>query len=120
MFGHINVVCFIQILRINPEEKFNVHFPFKRGDFNIHSGPGGSMTAVLADLETIWMSVLESHFNIERKDLKFYKAVLVIPDVYNRTYLKELTTLLLLKMGFGSCFLVQVFKTDIKRDLMLY
>lgn len=37
-----------------------------------------------------------------------YKAVLVIPDVYNRSHLKELMTLLLIKMGFGSCFLVQV------------
>lgn len=66
------------------------------------------MTAVLADLEAIWLYVLETHFSIERKDLGSYKAVLIIPDVYNRTYLRELTTLLLLKMGFGSCFLVQV------------
>lgn len=93
---------------MNPLEEFNIHFPYKRGDFNVHSGPGGSMTAVLADLEAIWMHVLETHFSIGRNDLGAYKAVLVIPDVYNRTYLRELTTLLLLKMGFGSCFLVQV------------
>lgn len=66
------------------------------------------MTGVLADLEAIWMYVLETHFLIEKKDLNAYKAVLIIPDVYNRTYLKELTTLLLIKMGFGGCFLVQV------------
>lgn len=41
-------------------------------------------------------------------DLHLYKAVLVIPDVYTRGHLKELMNLLLLKMGFGSCFLVQV------------
>lgn len=68
------------------------------------------MTAILADLEAIWLHVLETHFSIEKKDLGSYKAVLIIPDVYNRTYLRELTTLLLLKMGFGSCFLVQVTK----------
>lgn len=89
-------------------EDFNVHFPYRRGDFNIHPGPGGSMTAILADLETIWLHVLQTHLNIEQKDLKSYKAVLIIPDVYNRTYIRELTTLVLIKIGFGSCFLVQV------------
>nr|CAH7757411.1 unnamed protein product [Callosobruchus chinensis] len=95
------------ILRLDPLEDFNIHFPYKRGDFNIHSGPGGSMTALLADLETIWTYVLENNFQISKFDLKNYKAVLVIPDVYNRTFLRELMYLLLCKMGFGSCFLVQ-------------
>ncbi|XP_065564807.1 actin-related protein 8-like isoform X3 [Artemia franciscana] len=38
---------------------------------------------------------------------KVYKAVLVIPDIYNRQHLKELTNLLLVRLGFASCFLVQ-------------
>lgn len=41
-------------------------------------------------------------------DLHLYKAVLIVPDIYNRGHLRELMNLLLLKMGFGSCFLVQV------------
>lgn len=102
-----DIVIGNDILRLDPREDFNVHFPYKRGDFNIHSSPGGSMTAVLADLETIWTYVLEINFQISRSDLKYYKAVLVIPDVYNRTYLRELMYLLLCKIGFGSCFLVQ-------------
>lgn len=95
------------VLRVNPDEKFNIHFPFKRGDFNIHSGPGGSMTSVLADLETIWTYLLETHFQINRKSFKYHRAVLIVPDVYNRVYLRELMYLLLVKMEFGSCFLVQ-------------
>lgn len=75
------------------------------------------MTAVLANLETIWTYVLENILHIKTAELKFYKAVLVIPDVYNRTYLKELMTLLLLKIGFGSCFLVQVRHFDCKLKL---
>ncbi|KAJ8926028.1 hypothetical protein NQ315_009883 [Exocentrus adspersus] len=102
-----DVVIGNDILRLDPHEDFNIHFPYKRGDFNIHSEPGGSMTAVLADLETIWTYVLEYNLQVNPKDLKYYKAVLVIPDVYNRTYLRELMYLLLCKMGFGSCFLVQ-------------
>lgn len=93
---------------MNIEEDFNIHFPYKRGDFNVHSSTGGSITSVLSDLEIIWTNVIQTYFNIERKDLKYYKAVLIIPNVYNRTYLRELMTLILSKMEFASCFLVQV------------
>lgn len=41
-------------------------------------------------------------------DLHMYKAVLIVPDIYQRGHLRELMNLLLLKMGFGSCFLIQV------------
>lgn len=46
-------------------------------------------------------------FLITHRDLPMYKAVLVIPDIYNRNYLRELMSLLLTKIGFGSCFFVQ-------------
>lgn len=49
-----------------------------------------------------------SFFRIVFSDLNLYKAVLVVPDIYNRGHLRELMTLMLTKMGFGSCFLVQV------------
>ncbi|KAF2884364.1 hypothetical protein ILUMI_21813 [Ignelater luminosus] len=102
-----DIVVGNDVLRIDPSEEFNVHFPYKRGDLNIHPGPGGSITAVLADLETIWTNVLQTYLSLDKKSFQYYKAVLIIPDVYNRTYLRELTTLLLVKMGFASCFLVQ-------------
>uniref|UniRef100_A0A6P7FJ58 Actin-related protein 8 n=1 Tax=Diabrotica virgifera virgifera TaxID=50390 RepID=A0A6P7FJ58_DIAVI len=102
-----DIVIGNDILRLDPRQDFNVHFPYKRGDLNIHSEPGGSLTSVMADLETIWTYILETNFQISQKDLKYHRAVLVIPDVYNRTYLRELMYLLLSRMGFGSCFLVQ-------------
>ncbi|KAJ8976225.1 hypothetical protein NQ317_013617 [Molorchus minor] len=73
-----DIVIGNDILRLDPKEDFNIHFPYKKSNFQINS-----------------------------KDLKYYKAVLVIPDVYNRIYLRELMYLILSKMGFGSCFLVQ-------------
>ncbi|XP_046390968.1 actin-related protein 8 [Ischnura elegans] len=96
-----------ECLYLNPAEDFNIHFPMHRGDLHIHSGPGGSLTAVLANLETIWSWAIQHRLEVPIKDLKHYRAVLVIPDIYNRQYLKELTTLLLTKIGFGACFLVQ-------------
>lgn len=102
------VVVGDDILSLDPEEDFNIHFPYKRGELNVHSGPGGSIRAVMADLKTIWEYVLTEKLNIPLKDLRHYRAVLVIPDIYHRPYLKELTTLILCEIGFGSCFLLQV------------
>ncbi|XP_043280182.1 actin-related protein 8 [Venturia canescens] len=95
------------ILHLNPQEDFNVHFPYRRGELNVHSGPGGSLRAVLADLKAIWEYVLTARLNIPLKDLRHYRAILIIPDIYNRLYLKELTTLMLCEIGFGGCFLLQ-------------
>lgn len=36
----------------------------------MHSGPGGSLTAVLADLEDIWSHVIQKHLEIPLKELK--------------------------------------------------
>nr|SVE92898.1 EOG090X02LT [Moina brachiata] len=96
-----------QLLYANPPDHFNIHFPFRRGDLNVHSGVGGSLSSVLADLETIWGHCIESLLEIPRADLKSYRAVLVIPDIYNRPYLKEFVNLLLNQLGFGGCFLLQ-------------
>ncbi|XP_050454299.1 actin-related protein 8 isoform X3 [Cataglyphis hispanica] len=68
---------------------------------------GGSLTAVMADLKTIWEYVLTKKLDIPLRDLKHYRAVLVVPDIYHRPYLKEMTTLLLDEIGFGRCILLQ-------------
>ena len=39
---------------------YNVHYPIRRGRLNLHSGVGGSLTAVLADLVSIWGRAIES------------------------------------------------------------
>ena len=102
-----DVIVGDDILRLNPQEDFNIHFPYRRGELNVHSGAGGSLKAVLADLKTIWEYILTEKMNIPLKDLNHYRAVLIVPDIYNRQYLKELTTLMLCEMGFGGCFLLQ-------------
>jgi len=59
-----------QVLYVHPPENYNVHFPFRRGDLNIHSGVGGSLSAVLADLETIWGHCIQHLLDIPKSDLK--------------------------------------------------
>lgn len=104
-----DVIVGEDILNLSPEDDYNIHFPYRRGDLNVHSGPGGSITAILADLKTIWEYVITEKLGIPVNELKHYRAVLVVPDIYNRQYLKELTTLLLCEMDFGGCFLIQVY-----------
>ncbi|KAI8513665.1 Actin- protein 8 [Branchiostoma belcheri] len=51
-----------EVLYLHPSESYNVHWPM--------SGTGGSLTAVLADLETIWTTAIEKFLDIPVKDLK--------------------------------------------------
>ncbi|XP_055911693.1 actin-related protein 8 [Eupeodes corollae] len=96
-----------EIININMDDPYNIHFPIKRGELNLHSELGGSLTSVMTDLQDIWEHVLKTKMGIDLSILNQYKAVLVVPDIYNRNHLKELTSLLLVRMGFGSCFLIQ-------------
>lgn len=61
--------CF-QALYVNPLDCYNIHWPIRRGQLNIHPGPGGSLTAVLADIEVIWSHAIQKYLEIPLKDLK--------------------------------------------------
>jgi actin-related protein 8 len=92
---------------LHPEDDFNLHFPFRRGDFNQHNGLGGSQTAILSDLETIWTNAVETQLDISRKDFQSFRAVVIIPALYKRPLVKHYMTLLLHQMGFGYAFVLQ-------------
>jgi hypothetical protein len=59
-----------QALYVNPLDCYNIHWPIRRGQLNIHPGPGGSLTAVLADIEVIWSHAIQKYLEIPLKDLK--------------------------------------------------
>ncbi|BES93070.1 actin-related protein 8 [Nesidiocoris tenuis] len=94
------------VLQLQPRFNYNVHFPWKRGDLNVHGNVGGSLTGVMADLQAIWSALIVEKLNIPVQEWKNFRAVLIIPVIYNRTYVREFVTLLL-DMGFASCFLLQ-------------
>lgn len=63
-----NVVIGDDVILLNSNSgEFNLHFPIRRGDFNLHGGVGGSVTAVIADLQEIWEYVLQKHLKIPLK-----------------------------------------------------
>lgn len=65
-----NTVSYFQALYVNPLDSYNIHWPIRRGQLNLHTGPGGSLTAVLADLEVIWSHAIQKYLEIPLKDLK--------------------------------------------------
>uniref|UniRef100_G3WUL6 Actin-related protein 8 n=1 Tax=Sarcophilus harrisii TaxID=9305 RepID=G3WUL6_SARHA len=91
-----------EALYVNPLDCYNIHWPIRRGQLNIHPGPGGSLTAVLADLEAIWSHVIQKYLEIPLKDLKYYRCILLIPDIYNKQHVKEMVNMTLMKMGFSG------------------
>ncbi|XP_066300577.1 actin-related protein 8-like isoform X4 [Branchiostoma lanceolatum] len=91
-----------EVLYLHPSECYNVHWPMACGQLHLHSGPGGSLTAVLADLETIWTTAIEKFLDIPIEDLKHYRCILLVPDIYNRQHIKELINLLLNRLGFSA------------------
>ena len=49
---------------INDNEPYSLHWPMKGGSLNLHSGVGGSLTSVCADLEAIWAHGIKTYLNI--------------------------------------------------------
>uniref|UniRef100_A0A4W3GXH7 Actin-related protein 8 n=1 Tax=Callorhinchus milii TaxID=7868 RepID=A0A4W3GXH7_CALMI len=96
-----------EALYVNPSDSYNIHWPVRRGQLNLHVGPGGSLTAVMADLEAIWTQAIQKFLEIPRKDLKYYRCILLIPDIYNKQHVKELMSLLLNKIGFSGVLVHQ-------------
>lgn len=50
-YPELEVVFGEEILDLDPYGEYNIHFPIRRGEFNLHGNVGGSITAVLADLQ---------------------------------------------------------------------
>ncbi|XP_070558139.1 actin-related protein 8-like isoform X2 [Ptychodera flava] len=96
-----------EALYISPEDCYNFHRPFRCGGLNLHQGIGGSLSVVMQDLEVIWKTAIERHLEIPIKDLRHYRAILLIPDIYHRPHVKELMNLLLNRLGFGAAIVIQ-------------
>ncbi|CAG5136172.1 unnamed protein product, partial [Candidula unifasciata] len=96
-----------EALYIHPKDNYRLTWPMRRGRLNVHEGPGGSLTSVLADLETIWGHVLQEHLEIPLKDLKHYRCVLLVPDIYTHKHVKALVSLILNNLGFGAVIVHQ-------------
>lgn len=96
-----------QVIHLTSSNSWNIHCPWRRGALNLHRGIGGSLTSVLQDLEDIWLWSLKNLLHINPATLKDFRAILVIPVMFDRSHTNHLANLLLNRLGFQACILVQ-------------
>ncbi|KAH8116481.1 actin-like ATPase domain-containing protein [Phellopilus nigrolimitatus] len=77
---------------------YAVRWPIYAGRFNTRDY--ASHQNMLSDLEEIWRTVIRDTLKVEPKSFKEYSIVLVIPDLWDRFYVRELVNMLLISMGF--------------------
>ncbi|CAK5283142.1 unnamed protein product [Mycena citricolor] len=76
-----------------------VRSPLHGSSFNVRDY-GSSVQSILSDIEILIRQTLQEKMGIQPRDFKDYSVLLVIPDLYERSYLRELSNLLLVTMGF--------------------
>ncbi|KAJ8079508.1 actin-like protein arp8 [Marasmius tenuissimus] len=95
-----NVLVGETALRIADPQASNyiVRWPIHGHNFNTKDYSSKQM--VLNDIEAILRDTLKERLRIEPHDYNKYSVVLVIPDLYDRSYVRDLVHLLLASMGF--------------------
>ncbi|THU81080.1 actin-like ATPase domain-containing protein [Dendrothele bispora CBS 962.96] len=89
-----------QALRIADPQASNymVRWPIYGSNFNTRDYP--SIQLILSDIEVLLRATLQDQLGIEPSDYQKYSVVLIIPDFWNRSYVRELVHMLLVSMGF--------------------
>ncbi|KAL0577906.1 phosphatidylinositol kinase-related protein kinase tor1, partial [Marasmius crinis-equi] len=98
--GEEKVLVGEKALRIADPQASNyvVRWPIHGPSFNTRDYSSKQM--VLNDIESILRDTLKERLQIEPGDYNKYSVVLVIPDLYDRSYVRDLAHLLLVSMGF--------------------
>ncbi|KAH1230114.1 Actin-related protein 9 [Glycine max] len=98
-------ICGEEALRISPTEPYCFCRPIRRGHLNISQHY--SMQQVLDDLHTIWDWILIEKLHIPRNERNMYSAVLVMPETFDNREIKEILSLVLRELCFGSAVVHQ-------------
>lgn len=98
-------ICGEEALRVSPTDQYCLCRPIRRGHLNISQHY--SLQQVLDDLHTIWDWILIEKLHIPRNERNMYSAVLVMPETFDNREIKEILTLVLRELGFGSAVVHQ-------------
>ncbi|KAJ6619839.1 hypothetical protein B0H10DRAFT_2163691 [Mycena sp. CBHHK59/15] len=78
---------------------YDVLWPIRGSNFNTRDYDS-SVQSILSDIEAVIQHTLLDRLAIHPRDYKDYSVVLVVPDLYDRSYVREFVNLLLMTMGF--------------------
>ncbi|ODV65481.1 actin-related protein [Hyphopichia burtonii NRRL Y-1933] len=87
-------------------QEWILRYPIKNGNFNQSSEIYKSNHEILGDLENIIIESLND-FEVKRGQLNQLKAMLVIPDLYDKKYVEKWVELLFKYVGFGRVGIIQ-------------
>ncbi|XP_022975057.1 actin-related protein 9 [Cucurbita maxima] len=98
-------ICGEDALKISPIEPYCLHRPIRRGHFNISQHY--SMQQVLEDLHAIWDWILIEKLHIPLSERNLYSAILVVPETFDNREIKDMLTMVLQDLRFGSAVVHQ-------------
>lgn len=106
-----NTKCFVgeDALSLPIDEEvnsFKLRFPIVNGNFNELSGDYNSPQEILGDLTSVIFDTL-SKLDVRRLQLSSMKAILVIPDLYDKMYVERWCDLILKQIGFSRVGVIQ-------------
>ncbi|PBK72447.1 actin-related protein [Armillaria solidipes] len=77
---------------------YSVKWPIYGPNFNTRDY--SSLRVLMGDIETILRHTLRDKLNINPRDYGMFSVILILPDFYDRTYVREWVNMLLVGMGF--------------------
>ncbi|KAK9453505.1 hypothetical protein V1511DRAFT_81987 [Dipodascopsis uninucleata] len=101
------VVIGERALKIPPNSKprYKVMWPIRHGVFN--ETDYKSRPQLLGDLSLIIEYAISSELNVRKRDLPSYSAVLVIPDLYDKTQVTESINMLFRELQFSRVSIIE-------------
>lgn len=98
-------ICGEEALRIPPNEPYCLRRPIRRGHFNV--SPYYPAQQVLEDLRAIWEWILTEKLQIPLGKRIRYSVILVVPETFDNREIKELLSIVLGDLCFGSAVVHQ-------------
>lgn len=96
------------VFKLEDLDKWMIRSPFSSSGFNDHDLSYATTTDLLGDVEVLLFETLKKYFGVDKlKDLSVYSCILIIPDLYKKSYVEEMTSFLLNIMGFHRVALIQ-------------
>ncbi|CAN6461554.1 unnamed protein product [Victoria cruziana] len=98
-------ICGEEALKIAPTEPYCLRRPIRRGHFNVSQYYTSQQVA--EDLFTIWDWVLNEKLQIFSTSRSLYSAILVVPETFDSREIKEMLSVVLRDLRFGSAVVHQ-------------
>ncbi|XP_058084222.1 actin-related protein 9 isoform X2 [Magnolia sinica] len=98
-------ICGEEALRISSTEPYCLRHPIRRGHLNISQHYPTQQ--VIEDLHAIWDWILNEKLHIPQADRNMFSAILVVPETFDSREIKEVLSIVLRDLRFGSAVVHQ-------------